>query len=359
VKTNPDGISAAKELAGQLHLSGDAIAVVGGSVARGEANENSDLDIIVLEPGGRSRSERVFTTSGWPVHLLQRDLLEMTEYLRRPHRFAGSDPSWLHLLAGSQVVSGDASLAAELSLLAKEALRRGPKPLTTVESQRAIRSVQEKLEGVTNPPNSQWSPYNHDYAIRSGVSLALALPNLVLAHTGNWPGSGRWQIRQLQDVRPDIATELVDGLGTLSGVATEWQLIEVAEECLQIAADWRPTYGVDERPYMGRGGPPQYLSWSETLAQARDGIGDALDDLRQARSDPEVLFGAALLVDYFTDYWQWRSGPQTGKLYQAFARLHDASGRDAFANVVQETLQGLGGRPRAPMIEEPGNALTL
>jgi hypothetical protein len=284
----------------------------------------------------------------------------MLAYLRRPRGLDGRNPSWLHLLAVSQVISGDASLGAELSQLAEQALRRGPKPLTALESQRSIRSVQGKLQSVVNPQNSEWAPYNNDYAIKSGVSLALTLPNLVLDHTENWQGSGRWMIRQLQSVRPDIAAELVDGLATLSGVATEWQLIEVAEDCLQIAADWKPTYSVDEEPvYLGRGGPPEYLSWSETLAQSRDGIGNALDDLREAQSEAEVLFGAALLVDYFTEYWRGRSGPQASKLYGAFARLRGVGGRDAFVNFADEALQCLGGRPPLRTIGEPSDALTL
>lgn len=51
------------------HFPNCDVALLGGSVARGEATKTSDLDIVIIDPSLSSCYRESFYSNGWPVEV--------------------------------------------------------------------------------------------------------------------------------------------------------------------------------------------------------------------------------------------------------------------------------------------------
>jgi hypothetical protein len=117
-------IYVAQELLGSRFKGADII-FVAGSVARGEANSSSDLDLLVVFPKIEAIRAESFIHRGWPVEAIVHDLSSIRA-VAEDLILNGGDSSVLEMISEGLEVTDTPGGASELKALALTTLSKGP-----------------------------------------------------------------------------------------------------------------------------------------------------------------------------------------------------------------------------------------
>jgi hypothetical protein len=198
----PNAQDAARQLIAARFPDCDAV-FLAGSVVRGDATPNSDLDLVILtaDPDAPYRESLVF--AGWPVELFVHNAESVRAYFRSDA--ARGMPSLPMMCAEGLLLRDTDGLGAQVKAEAEALLAAGPDPLTAqaIASQRyALTDALDDLEGIAHSGNT-------DELFFIAAELADKAANFLLAYHRQWQGHGKWTLRALRRYDPALADRLV------------------------------------------------------------------------------------------------------------------------------------------------------
>jgi len=183
-------------------------AVLTGSVTTARRTAGSDLDIVVVLPDGDQaaphRDSRYWR--GWPVELFVHDAATLAHYLDKD--LADRCAVLHHMLATGILVTGQDPHAAGVRIDCAKVLAAGPAPLTAQERERARYALTDLLDDLTHAEDP-------GERIVIAVTAWTAAAQYALAFGGRWTGGGKWLLRQLRAMDPDLAQRWVAAHGDL------------------------------------------------------------------------------------------------------------------------------------------------
>ena len=183
----------------------DAVqAWLAGSVTTGRATATSDLDVTVLLPGsdrGLVHRESL-VHDGWPVELFVHVAGSVPTFVARD--LARRRPTLARLVGlGAPLLPGDGGAALQAEC--RRALDAGPAPLTRDELDLARYGLTDLLDDLADErPRPE--------AAAVAVEVWRVTAELALAGAGRWSGTGKWLVRELSDLDPDLAVRLDEAL---------------------------------------------------------------------------------------------------------------------------------------------------
>ena len=185
-------------------------AVLTGSVLTVHRTPGSDLDIVVLLPTGDSqaphRDSRHFR--GWPVELFVHDEQTLAHYLakelplRKPH---------LHRMVarGATLVGDPRRWQAECDGV----LAKGPTPLTDSERDYARYGLTDLLDDLVHAVDPG------ERTVIAATAWTVAAQD-ALAFADRWAGNGKWLLRELRDLDPELAQRWLAASGDAEAIET-------------------------------------------------------------------------------------------------------------------------------------------
>jgi hypothetical protein len=168
-------------------------AVLTGSVLGPHRTAGSDLDIVVMTDDGPGYRESMHFR-GWPVELFVHTPDRLAFFLE--HELAARDPTAHRMLAQGVPVLGD---PGDVRARCARVLADGPPPLTTAERDRLRYVLTDLLDDHRHAG---------DPGERAVISAALWTESAraALSFAGHWVSDGKWLLRELRDLDPDLAT---------------------------------------------------------------------------------------------------------------------------------------------------------
>ena len=188
-------LSAARECFA-TRFSGASHMFVSGSIMRGEGNDFSDIDLVVIYPK-LARAWRVsFVMDGFPVEAFVHDA-ETLAYFFEKDMESGA-PVIVDMVANGVIVGVGSELANAMQQHARIVLGEGPKPLAG-ESYDTMRYFLSDLADDLRADR----PANEIAAI--AAQLYPRLIDLILLGRNQWTGKGKWGPRLLKRFDPTLA----------------------------------------------------------------------------------------------------------------------------------------------------------
>lgn len=218
----PDAVEAAKRFVADV-FPACQVALLGGSVVRGEATERSDLDIFILDDALVSNYRENFVYAGW--------MIEAFVHTRASYRHFFAEncerarPS-LPRICAEGVILRDDGTAALIQREAEELLARGPVPWSPQDIDRARYGITDALDdliGATDPAEGLFA----------ANLLAERVHEFVLRANGRWVGSGKWVARALRQYDPRLCDRLVNALHAFYREGDKALLARLVDEVLK------------------------------------------------------------------------------------------------------------------------------
>ncbi|GAC1639604.1 MAG: nucleotidyltransferase domain-containing protein [Herpetosiphon sp.] len=203
------------------------VALLGGSVVRGEGTVTSDLDIVVVVEAGSDAPYRESQLSdGWPVELFVHTPASLNRYCAAD--VARRRPTLPSICADGLVLADTGLMAATIKEEAGRLLARGPTPLTPIEIEQSryrLTDLLDDLKGHRTIPEANFT----------ALELAASSADFWLALHRQWLGNGKWRWRRLSAFDPHHAHSLLTALKTLYADSDVRQLSAWVEGVLAAA----------------------------------------------------------------------------------------------------------------------------
>ena len=179
-------------------------ALVTGSVLTELRTPGSDLDVVVCLPDGDPdaphRASRHFRA--WPVELFVHDGETVRHYLAR--ELPGRRPALHRMIATGVAVAGDPS---EIQAHCARVLAAGPRPLTAAEINHQRYALTDLIDDLSHAVDAA-----ERITITGTGWVAAGMAALRLG--GHWTGHGKWLLRELRDMDPELAGEWLTAAGS-------------------------------------------------------------------------------------------------------------------------------------------------
>ncbi|WEF31219.1 nucleotidyltransferase domain-containing protein [Pseudoduganella chitinolytica] len=185
-----------------------AVAIIGGSIARGEATPTSDIDLLLVFEHVEQAWRDTFKVGTQTVELFGHDLATFDYFCRVVDGPAGRMPLAAMVNDGASVLP-DSALLQRLRRHARKLYDAGPPALSAEALARqryAITTLLEDLADSTTP----------DETLAIAVHLYGALADFALRAAGTWTGHGRHLARRLKATAPALAADLETGMALLA-----------------------------------------------------------------------------------------------------------------------------------------------
>jgi hypothetical protein len=206
-----DPVADARDLVAQLFPQA-SWALLTGSVITARRTAGSDLDIIVVlpddDPDAPHRQSLYWRD--WPVELFVHDALSLAHYLEMD--LADRRPILHHMVATGILLIGDECRAAGVRAECARVLAIGPQPLTPDELERARYGLTDLLDDLTHAEDPG------ELAVIA-VTAWTATAQQALTFAQRWAASGKWLLRELRDLDPDLAERWLAARGDTQATA--------------------------------------------------------------------------------------------------------------------------------------------
>ncbi|GAA4874302.1 nucleotidyltransferase domain-containing protein [Kitasatospora terrestris] len=175
-------------------------AFLGGSLARGEGTDTSDLDVVVIRPAPAEVYRETLVWRGRPAEVF----VHTPESVRTMFAWdrANGVPTMASLCADSLVLRSVGGAAEQVASWARDTLRAGPRPLSA--DALALRRYT-----VTDLRDDLLDCRDADERLAVAALLHVAAGELLLAAVGAWSGKGKWLARRLRAAAPDLGGRLL------------------------------------------------------------------------------------------------------------------------------------------------------
>ncbi|WP_303801938.1 nucleotidyltransferase domain-containing protein [Alicyclobacillus macrosporangiidus] len=195
----PAGLEAAKRFVTE-HFPDCNVAILTGSVARGEETPQSDLDILIVSDTAPSAYIEAFYEYGWLIEVLMHNRESYKKFFEQD-RLRGR-PSLPHMFATGIVLVDDGT-AASIQQEARALLESGPPAWSA-------RDIQFARFVITNHLLDLEAGLEEVDTLFAVNDLANALHELVLRANGHWIGKGKRIVSAIRDFDPCLAQEFAD-----------------------------------------------------------------------------------------------------------------------------------------------------
>jgi hypothetical protein len=215
--TDMDPLTAATDLVRDRFP--DALAAfLGGGVLSARRTAMSDLDIVVLLAGPPAPYRESVRFRGWPVEFFVHDEPSLAYYCAKD--ISDRAPIMPRLCAEGAVLVDRGSLAATIRARTAALLAAGPPPVPDWELDDCRYDLSDLLDDLTGSTDPGESIVISWHVLAATARLALLL-------AGHWLGGGKWLLRELRDLDPGLADELLAALNDPA------QLTRLADQVLE------------------------------------------------------------------------------------------------------------------------------
>lgn len=199
------------------------LAVLGGSASRGEHNEHSDLDILVVEDTIQDLSRKTVGAYGWVVELFFLNTLEYREQF--DVGVIAGNPTLQRIIAEGNVIRSS-SIGDMIREEAKNDLDVGPLPLTSYDldaNRYVITEFMMDLEG-SDKVVEQWF---------IAQKMIILLCEFMLRANRQWIGEGKTLFRLLSLYDNQLAADLEKSMKLFYLHDDKVPLLDLTEKILE------------------------------------------------------------------------------------------------------------------------------
>ncbi|MDA1527223.1 nucleotidyltransferase domain-containing protein [Bacillus cereus group sp. TH260-2LC] len=200
------------------------VALLGGSVARGEATKTSDLDIVIIDPSLSSCYRESFYSNGWPVEVFVHNFETLKTFFKMD--CDRGRPSLPQLVAEGVVLKGEDEIVEQLKSEANELLTKGPAKWTE-------EMMEQKRYFITDTLDDFIGASKREEELFIANLLADLLHEYVLRVNGKWLGSSKWFIRVLRRYDEQYADQFVVAFDHFYTTGEKMKLITFVEKTLE------------------------------------------------------------------------------------------------------------------------------
>ncbi|MFC7372042.1 nucleotidyltransferase domain-containing protein [Fictibacillus iocasae] len=171
------------------------IALLAGSVVRGEETQSSDLDLVIFDECAADSYRQSYFEYGWPIEVFVHNKSSYQRYfLENVDRARPSLPQ----MCAEGIILKDNGHASQIKNEALQLLKAGPAPWKATEIDIARYTITDLLEDLSGSENGV-----EDLFIVS--KLAYLIHEFVLRVNSHWIGEGKWIVRALREFDPKFA----------------------------------------------------------------------------------------------------------------------------------------------------------
>lgn len=198
------------------------LAVLGGSASRGEYNEQSDLDIIVIERDGHDFSRKTIEAHEWIAEIFILSLFSYREYF--DEGVSAANPSLQRMVVEGAVLRALPE-GEEVRAEARSDLNYGPMPLTLTDIDEYRYMLTEYLLDLKSPrrDGEKWFTVH---------KIAAILCDFVLRVNREWTGEGKTLFRLFNRYDSILGERLEAALGAMYRQDDPSVLMAFTEEML-------------------------------------------------------------------------------------------------------------------------------
>ncbi|PEE44236.1 nucleotidyltransferase domain-containing protein [Bacillus pseudomycoides] len=200
------------------------VALLGGSIARGEATKTSDLDIVIFDGSLSNCYRESFFSNGWPVEVFVHTFETYKEYFKSDCK--RGRPSLPQLVSEGIILKGEEGIVTSLKLEARQLLDKGPEKWTE-------ELIRQKRYFITDALDDFIGATKREEELFIANLLADLVHEFVLRVNGQWVGNSKWFIRVLRKYDTSFAEEFVAAFDQFYRTGEKKKLIAFVEGTLE------------------------------------------------------------------------------------------------------------------------------
>ncbi|MBO1580518.1 nucleotidyltransferase domain-containing protein [Bacillus sp. XF8] len=216
-------IEAAQKIIESQFLNCD-VALLGGSVARGEETKTSDLDIVIIDSNLSKCYRESFMSNGWPVEVFVHNFTTYKEYFKSDCK--RGKPTLPQLVSEGIILKGELETVTSLKQEAQQLIDQGPEKW----SEGLIR---QKRYFLTDALDDFIGATKRDEELFIANLLADLVHEFVLRVNGQWVGNSKWFIRVLRKYDSSFAEQFVEAFDHFYRTGEKKKLIAFVEKTLE------------------------------------------------------------------------------------------------------------------------------
>lgn len=200
------------------------VALLGGSVARGEETKTSDLDIVILDQNLSSCYRESFFSNGWPVEVFVHNFETYKTFFESDCK--RGRPSLPQLVSEGIVLKGTMQIVTSLKQEAEQLLNKGPEKWTE-------ELMRQKRYFITDALDDFIGATKREEELFIANHLADLVHEYVLRVNGQWVGNSKWFIRVLRKYDSSFAEQFVEAFDHFYRTGEKVGLIDFVEKTLE------------------------------------------------------------------------------------------------------------------------------
>ncbi|MBY0597598.1 nucleotidyltransferase domain-containing protein [Bacillus bingmayongensis] len=200
------------------------IALLGGSVARGEETKTSDLDIVILDQKLPSCYRESFFSNGWPVEVFVHNFKTYKDFFKSDCK--RGRPSLPQLVSEGIILKGTVQVVTSLKQEAEQLLNEGPEKWTE-------ELIKQKRYFITDALDDFIGATKREEELFIANLLADLVHEFVLRVNGQWVGNSKWFIRVLRKYDTSFAEQFVEAFDHFYRTGEKKKLIAFVEKTLE------------------------------------------------------------------------------------------------------------------------------
>jgi len=200
------------------------VALLGGSIARGEATKTSDLDIVIFDESLSNCYRESFFSNGWPVEVFVHNFKTYKEFFKSDCE--RGRPSLPQLVAEGIVLQGEKKIVTNLKQEAQQLLDKGPEKWTE-------ELIRQKRYFITDVLDDFIGATKREEELFIANLLADLVHEYVLRVNEQWVGNSKWFIRVLRKYDELFAEQFVEAFDHFYITGEKKKLIAFVENTLE------------------------------------------------------------------------------------------------------------------------------
>ena len=198
-------------------------AIMGGSAARGEYNENSDIDFVIVDHSVHVPYHEIFRFEDWDIEVFAFGGYTYEDFFQENARMG--IPTLQRICAEGILICDRNGDGRRLQERAKKALAAGPAPWTLDEMNRARFELTHLLLDLI-------SAKSYPETVFVANDLAKSAHHFILRIHGRWTGEGKWMIRELEQYDVQVCRQFVSVFTHLYRTGEKEQVVAWIDEIL-------------------------------------------------------------------------------------------------------------------------------
>lgn len=200
------------------------VALLGGSVVRGEATKTSDLDIVIVDQSLVSCYRESFYSNGWPVEVFVHNFATYKIFFKID--CDRGRPSLPQLVSEGIILKGKAEIVERLKREANDVLNKGPDKWNE-------ETMKQKRYFITDTLDDFIGASKREEELFIANLLADLVHEYVLRVNGQWLGNSKWFIRVLRRYDEQYAEQFVAAFDHFYKTEEKNELITFVEKTLE------------------------------------------------------------------------------------------------------------------------------